>query len=218
MARRSLLSAERLRALCIRKNWFTAGTNSQYNKLFALNRKGASAEELALVIWVCSENADRDAIKAELTSESLVEHFANEKAKADDRKFDIAVRRTCSVTGGDMFDLVVAALDDDGIRYWAKLDDNGPEFKNAPEYETVAETAAKVICNGGNLIFKSVFEDEKWELTADKLVKGIRCYIENGYDRCGIFKDDTADMSLCNPDCADTIVQLALFGKISFPF
>lgn len=63
---RSPISAEELRLLCIEKDWFTHGTNQQYQKLFDMNRDGASLEELALVIWICSSNDSREAILHEL--------------------------------------------------------------------------------------------------------------------------------------------------------
>ena len=59
---RNALSAEDLRVLCIRENWFTNGDNSQYEKLFDLNREGASLEDLALVIWLCSDEVDREEV------------------------------------------------------------------------------------------------------------------------------------------------------------
>lgn len=63
---RSPILTEDLRILCIEKDWFTAGSNQQYEKLFDMNRDGASLEELALVIWICSSNDSRDAILHEL--------------------------------------------------------------------------------------------------------------------------------------------------------
>ena len=36
---RNALSAEDLRVLCTQEDWFTSGTNSQYEKLFDLNRE-----------------------------------------------------------------------------------------------------------------------------------------------------------------------------------
>lgn len=59
---RNALSAEDLRVLCIRENWFTNGDNSQYEKLFDLNREGASLDDLALVIWLCSDEIDREEV------------------------------------------------------------------------------------------------------------------------------------------------------------
>ena len=56
------LSTEDLWVLCNQENWFTSGTNSQYEKLFDLNREGASLEDLALVIWLCSTEVDREKV------------------------------------------------------------------------------------------------------------------------------------------------------------
>ena len=44
-----------LRALCIEYSWFTCGTNEQYNKLFYANANGFSMEEIATIIWICSD-------------------------------------------------------------------------------------------------------------------------------------------------------------------
>ena len=44
-----------LRCLCIKKNWFTCGSNEQYAKLFHANESGCSIEEIATIIWLCSD-------------------------------------------------------------------------------------------------------------------------------------------------------------------
>lgn len=44
-----------LRALCIEHGWFTCGTNEQYDKLFYANANGFSMEEIATIIWICSD-------------------------------------------------------------------------------------------------------------------------------------------------------------------
>lgn len=51
------LSNEMLWNLCIKNRWFTQGTRTQYEKLFFLNEQRAPIEEIATVIWICS-NAD----------------------------------------------------------------------------------------------------------------------------------------------------------------
>lgn len=59
----SLVSTQFLRDLCIKNNWFTCGTCEQYEKLFELNRNGCTLDNLALVIWLCSdEKWDREHI------------------------------------------------------------------------------------------------------------------------------------------------------------
>lgn len=50
-----IISNTDLRTLCIKNNWFTEGTNSQYEKLFYANSMGCSLEELVTIIWVCSD-------------------------------------------------------------------------------------------------------------------------------------------------------------------
>ena len=52
----------KLRSICIANSWFTDGSITQYNKLFELNNNGASLEELALVIYICSSNATQENI------------------------------------------------------------------------------------------------------------------------------------------------------------
>lgn len=42
--------------LCIKNHWFTEGTNKQYEKLFYANQHGCPIEEIATIIWVCSED------------------------------------------------------------------------------------------------------------------------------------------------------------------
>ena len=59
---RNALLSEDLRVLCIQEDWFTNGDNSQYEKLFDLNREGASLEDLALVIWLCSPDVSREEV------------------------------------------------------------------------------------------------------------------------------------------------------------
>jgi len=50
----SVTTTEDLRNLCIKNNWFTEGTNSQYEKLFYANKRGCSIDEIATIIWLCT--------------------------------------------------------------------------------------------------------------------------------------------------------------------
>lgn len=47
-----------LQSLCIRKDWFTCGTNRQYDKLFQANEENAPIEEIATIIWLCSDDEE----------------------------------------------------------------------------------------------------------------------------------------------------------------
>ncbi len=55
----SVTTRENLRSLCIRKNWFTCGDCTQYEKLFYANENGCPIEEIATIIWLCSEEGCR---------------------------------------------------------------------------------------------------------------------------------------------------------------
>ena len=56
------ISTDKLYVLCNRNQWFTAGDTVQYRKLFEKNKQGASLETLALIIWLCSSNANETEI------------------------------------------------------------------------------------------------------------------------------------------------------------
>lgn len=55
----AVCSPTELRTLCINNEWFTCGSNEQYEKLFDANRENAPLEEIAIIIWVCSDNVDK---------------------------------------------------------------------------------------------------------------------------------------------------------------
>lgn len=57
MKQPTIASSDELRFLCINKNWFTSGSIRQYEKLFELNRNGASITKLATAIWICSDDS-----------------------------------------------------------------------------------------------------------------------------------------------------------------
>lgn len=59
-------SVKEIRDLCIVNDWFTNGTNTQYERMFDRVRDGADIDEIATIIWVCSENVTKDKIIKEL--------------------------------------------------------------------------------------------------------------------------------------------------------
>ena len=52
-----------LRGLCIKNNWFTCGTPTQYSKLFEMAEARATIHDLALIIWICSDEVPMETIK-----------------------------------------------------------------------------------------------------------------------------------------------------------
>lgn len=69
MKQYTVTTREQLRLLCIKKNWFTGGTNEQYEKLFYANENGCPIEEIATIIWLCSDDCRRADILEDLISE-----------------------------------------------------------------------------------------------------------------------------------------------------
>lgn len=51
----SVTTRANLRNLCIAHNWFTCGSCEQYEKLFYANENGCPIEEIATIIWLCSD-------------------------------------------------------------------------------------------------------------------------------------------------------------------
>lgn len=56
------MSTMQIRELCIKNDWFTCGDNSQYERLFERVRAKAAIEEIATIIWICSENVTKEEI------------------------------------------------------------------------------------------------------------------------------------------------------------
>lgn len=48
-------SIEELRSLCIKEDWFTAGSSAQYEKMFDMLRDGEPMDKIAFTIAFCSD-------------------------------------------------------------------------------------------------------------------------------------------------------------------
>lgn len=59
MKKYSVTTSWELRLLCINNNWFTCGSIEQYEKLFYANENGCPIEEIATIIWLCSDEECR---------------------------------------------------------------------------------------------------------------------------------------------------------------
>ena len=51
----SMMAVDKLYQLCNRYQWFTHGTNYQYEKMFSMTRGDFSLKDIAVAIWICSE-------------------------------------------------------------------------------------------------------------------------------------------------------------------
>ena len=92
MKRYAVTTNEELRSLCIRHDWFTCGSCRQYDKLFQMNSECASIEEIATVIWLCSDDEKhcRRDILAELknTKVEYLESIAEQQIADGERAAD----------------------------------------------------------------------------------------------------------------------------------
>lgn len=57
-----------LHDLCVKNDWFVGGTDDQYSKLFEMARNGATTDELARIIWLCTPDSNFEEIKGVLES------------------------------------------------------------------------------------------------------------------------------------------------------
>lgn len=58
-----------IRSLCIKNNWFTNGDNIQYGRLFDRINEGATPDEIATIIWICSTNTTKEEILKQIAPE-----------------------------------------------------------------------------------------------------------------------------------------------------
>ena len=110
--------------------------------------------------------------------------------------FSVHTERDVKLTVEDIDDIMVAALEG-GINYWCSE-------AEAVEERRCADWGHEQIARGGALVLHDVEDiDEKW--------------VEQGLDEYGaVQKDGTVDCCQIDAACADEIVQLALFGEVTF--
>lgn len=77
MKQYSVTTTWRLRDLCIDNNWFTCGSIGQYEKLFYANENGCPIEEIATIIWVCSDEECRRADVLDILVRAFKEYQMN---------------------------------------------------------------------------------------------------------------------------------------------
>ena len=83
MKKYRVTTPEELRIMCIKNQWFTCGTNKQYEKLLYANQYGSSIEEIATIIWLCSDEHCRRrdvlyALEEAQTDYEMIERLNND--------------------------------------------------------------------------------------------------------------------------------------------
>lgn len=84
----SITYPEDLRSLCIRENWFTCGSTKQYEKMFQMNAEGSSLTDIALVIWICSDDVSKIEIIRKLHQARMEYAVAQDIAKFSNEEHD----------------------------------------------------------------------------------------------------------------------------------
>lgn len=130
------------------------------------------------------------------------------------RDLKVTMEQSHTFTSEDINYLVVAALEG-GINYWCrkaiiKLDVDKEFFGVAEEDRTNINYASDVIGYDGTLVLYDAESEDKWELTLEKMLKGIQMYCkENEMPLSELIDNHDADT-------ADAIVQYAIFDEIVF--
>lgn len=78
-----IIPNEDLRTLCIKMDWFTCGSNRQYERLFQANTMGMSIDDITTVIWICSDEVPKYKIRETLIKAQKEYDDVMERAELD---------------------------------------------------------------------------------------------------------------------------------------
>ena len=134
------------------------------------------------------------------------------------KKYDVRTANgIIKVTEEDIEDIMCTALEG-GINYWADYDRNDEEYLPYIDYddEPFSELCTKILLDGGWVWLIDSYKDTYYPLTIDKLMTGIQRWIDGGYDMYGAVDGEELDCGNIDSECADCIIQLALFGEIVY--
>ena len=122
-----------------------------------------------------------------------------------EKKFTVRPQIEVNLTQQDIDDIMVTALEG-GINYWCR------KAKVVGEY--LGEYASEQISRGGSLTLYDAESSDKWELTLEKFLNGVKLYFEQG---CHVqVEDNSIDAGDIDANDADCIVQFDLFEKVVF--
>lgn len=125
-----------------------------------------------------------------------------------EKKFELEINTKLTVTTEDIDDIMCTALEG-GITCWCE------KAKVVGDY--LGEYGHEQIARGGKILIYDMVEDEKYELTREDLLKGIKLAIEEGYySDYGWYNGSELDTCQIDADVADVIVQMALFEDVIY--
>ena len=124
------------------------------------------------------------------------------------KKYEVKVEIRVELTQENIDDIMVAALEG-GINYWCS--EASPECG-----ELLKEYPSEQISRGGALLLYDFEEEAYRRLDLEKFLKGFKLWVENGGDEYGAIEDGKVDCCNIDADCADAIIQYALFGEVIY--
>lgn len=107
----------------------------------------------------------------------------------------------------DIDDIMVTALEG-GITYWCD------EAEVVGGY--LGKYASEQISRGGTLRLHDAESSDVWDLTRDKFIEGVKLWLEDGACDTGALIGSKIDTGSIDAECADAIIQFALFGEVTF--
>ena len=123
----------------------------------------------------------------------------------NDKKFTVQPQIEVILTQQDIDDIMSTALEG-GITSWC----NQIEVVG----EQLGRCASEQISKGGSLILYDLESSDKWELTLEKFLNGVKLYFEDG---CHVHVNDgSIDPGDIDANDADCVIQFALFGEVVF--
>lgn len=121
--------------------------------------------------------------------------------------FEVVAAHPIFLTGQDIDDIVGCAMEG-GCTYWC----TDAELVG----DLLGNCASDQISRGGALKLYDYYEDKWHELTLEKFMNGFKLWVEQGKDFYGAVSTDGVDCCHIDGDCADNIIQYALFGDLVY--
>lgn len=122
-------------------------------------------------------------------------------------EFEVKAEIRIVLSQQDIDDIMVCALEG-GITYWY--------FKAEVVGEYLGEYASEQISRGGMLKLYDMEGGEKYWLDLDKFLNGFKLWLENDGDQYGAVENGEVDCCNIDAECADAIIQYALFGEVIY--
>jgi hypothetical protein len=123
------------------------------------------------------------------------------------KTFEVEIKMNVKLTDEDIDDIMCAALEG-GISYWCRKAEVVGEY--------FGDYASEQISRGGTLKLYDSEDDEVYELTLEKLLRGFELWVIGGYDTYEAVCNGEVDTMEIDAEKADQIVQLALFDEIIY--